>query len=268
MKRFISLAFAIVFACVSFASCGKIPAFVPIDEENVVGVHFIAGSQRNIDTEEYRALIAEAYNKSGEPQRYKDKEADWAFVVICGNESEDKSPIMYSVSHIEDAKFNVRVSGSEGDGSQIDYLVENEELRKLGEEELLPYKDVEISVNVKIACGAGTVDKEGAERESEEIVFEGEQTIRGNESNRITVNDALMQTVIAGGYGFTTNKETIASVGGYEETEVGENGEMLLQRWRFYLNGEAVEKGDVASTSIAEGDTVEMIFERIVFENN
>ena len=262
MKRFLLFICIVSLVCPAIVSCGKSEpahAFVPMEKNDVASVNWAAGVlDKDIDTEEYRAHIADAYNSVTETKPEESAKAKHGILVICG-EGDDQS--LYLISYLGDARFNISVNGGAVNGeSGVRYSVVNKELENVFKNELLQYKTVTASVNVKFVLSAGTPAKDGTVRDSDELLAGTEQTVSGNETALPKLLGAVMQTLFTGDFAeskkISDDGSRIEELNGYKEEIINKEETADIYRWEYYLNGERVASGDAASVSIKDGDEI------------
>ena len=261
MKKVIALVCLTALILTLFASCGKAPDFIPMEKGSVTSVNWTqGGGRKDINKAEIFDALADAYNSAPETSSFKEDGHEWSVAVVCGDENTGLS--IYHISYIGDDKFDVSISGKASPTEEnTRYSVVNPELSKLAEAEFFTYEPVNAKVNVKFVICAGVPDEDGTARSEDEILNESEQTLSGNEVDRPTVSQAIVQALALEDFadGYEISKDSnfrIISLGGYEEKTENKADTADLFRWEISLNGEAVEGENAASTAVSDGDEV------------
>lgn len=262
MKKVTALIIICIFVLSLFASCGSDePEFIPIGEEGITHLYWAAGSYKDVDTEEYRTLVAQTYNKTEEAVPYDTgMGSEWTLIAICEADGESS---VYSISYVAGDRFMISVSGKAApDGKDVRYQIHNQELVDLANEKLFEAFPVSVKVDVKFAYSAGTPDADGNVRDAEEVISESTQTVEGDELDLPNAYDAVEQALVLGAadeYKLNSDSHRVTMINGYKEgINESEDGLENLH-WRIAVNGEEAAGGSMPPT-ISDGDKITVTY--------
>lgn len=275
MKKVIALICVFALALSVLASCGGSDEpiysdkFVPIEAGSVTTLQYASGvSEKEVNTEEYREKLVEAYNSVTETKTYApERTAEWSFIIVC---SSKEGNTIFTMSGVGTNYINV--SATQPGGEQSRYLVVNEDLYKFFVDEVLTVKEVSATITVKISLGADTPDGEGNPRETEVLIGEATVEAIGNEAELPTaigaVFAALKSNEITEDYSLSETSGTVKSINGYEDViTAGDDGVDLL-RWKYTVNGEAVGSGDLYGITVTDGTVITVVYTHEFVSNN
>ena len=272
MKKIISLILLVSVLTAALCACGakedesetvKAPdAFIQADADNASSLVTTSGDvQKNINTPEYAAGFAKAYNAASEFLPYGiDMEVDHTFILST---SGDEGQSAFFISRVAAGMFNVSVDGVAAGGETYRFRIVNSELEDYIKNEIMAIKNIDVTCHVKFVIGAGTPAEDGSLRTSDETVFECDVTQNAPEDSLPTVLSAVTLALASDGapdHAISKNSGFPSEIAGLGESVTDADGKVTRYFWKYFVGDAALESGGAAVSTVSNGDTVTVIY--------